>query len=471
MKKWIHTIIVILLMFGLRFVPAPDPITETGMAVLGVFAGAIWGWIFIDIGWPSILGIFALGTTSYSTMTDLFTGVFGSQNAVLILGLLIITAFVESEGLAPIITQKLLSLKVSQQRPYLTVFLFLLACFFTSLLGYANAAVLVFIELTRSMMKETGIKAHSRQLPVFLCGFPIAVTLGDCAVPFKASAIVFMSTYASVTGTEMNTAKFTAFALPTCIMLLAAYTLICKFILRVDMSMLKGYKVSDENRIEITPRKKASLIATIVVLVALVVPSLIPAGGLKSFISSLGLGGLVLFFLVVLSLICVEGEPLVDVQKLAANFKWKVFFLAAFILPTASALVSDATGIKVFVSNALQGMTSGMPLIVYVIFILVATFLLTNLCNNMVIAAIMTSLVCITAASMPALCVPALCVCISLTTDFACFFPSACPPAAICFSQKDLVSFKEMFTHGIIACSCMVIFMIIIAFPYANLIF
>lgn len=471
-KRWIHTAIVVFLMFFFRFLPPAAPVTETGMAVIGVFAGAIWGWIFIDIGWPSILGVFALGTTSYTTMTDLFPTVFGSQNAVLILSLLIITAFVESEGLSPVICQWLLSRKATKNRPYLTVFFFLLACFASSLLGYANAAVLIFIELLRAMMKETGMKPYSRQLPVFLCGFPIAVTLGDCAVPFKASAIVFMSTYASVTGTDLNAAKFTLFALPVSVMLLGAYTLICKYVLRIDMSMLKGYEVSRENQVEVTPRKKAALAATVLVLVGLLLPNILPSSwSLTAKVASLGLGGLALAFLVILSLVRVEGKPLVDVMELAPHFKWKVFFLASFILPTASALMSDSTGIKEAVSGSLQGIASSLPGIAYVVFVLLGTFLVTNICNNMVVASIFTSLVCVMATTMPGLTVPALCVCISLTSDFACFFPSACPPAAICFAQKDMVDFKAMFKQGVVSGICLVVVMLVVAWPYANLIF
>ena len=39
----VHLIVMLLLMFGFRYLPAPAPITPYGMAVLGIFFGdGIW---------------------------------------------------------------------------------------------------------------------------------------------------------------------------------------------------------------------------------------------------------------------------------------------------------------------------------------------------------------------------------------------------------------------------------------------
>ena len=44
-KKWyIHTIISIAIMVFFRFIPAPEPMTQLGITVVGIFLGAIYGW-------------------------------------------------------------------------------------------------------------------------------------------------------------------------------------------------------------------------------------------------------------------------------------------------------------------------------------------------------------------------------------------------------------------------------------------
>ena len=60
-KKYIHYAITGIIIFGSQFLPQAGPITPMGWAVLGTFIGVIYGWTFVDMLWPSILGLVGLG--------------------------------------------------------------------------------------------------------------------------------------------------------------------------------------------------------------------------------------------------------------------------------------------------------------------------------------------------------------------------------------------------------------------------
>lgn len=45
-KYWVHTVIGLLLMFGIQFIPPIEPITEIGMQLGGIFIGAIYLWSY-----------------------------------------------------------------------------------------------------------------------------------------------------------------------------------------------------------------------------------------------------------------------------------------------------------------------------------------------------------------------------------------------------------------------------------------
>ena len=126
--RWLHIPIILFLMFGFGYIQPVGALTEMGMQVVGVFLGILWGWIFVGIGWPSMLGLIAFGLTDACTMGEAFAKGFGSQNAVLILAMLIITAFIEQAGLSQVIINWLLTRKITKGRPYLTVFFFIFAC-------------------------------------------------------------------------------------------------------------------------------------------------------------------------------------------------------------------------------------------------------------------------------------------------------------------------------------------------------
>ena len=52
---YINSVITVVLMLGIGFLPAPDPMTPMGMKVLGIFIGALYGWTTVNTVWPSIL--------------------------------------------------------------------------------------------------------------------------------------------------------------------------------------------------------------------------------------------------------------------------------------------------------------------------------------------------------------------------------------------------------------------------------
>ena len=52
---FLHWLIVLILMFGFRYVPPVGEITPYGMQILGIFLGLVWGWMFLDFLNPSLL--------------------------------------------------------------------------------------------------------------------------------------------------------------------------------------------------------------------------------------------------------------------------------------------------------------------------------------------------------------------------------------------------------------------------------
>lgn len=60
MNYYIHSLITLLIMFGFGYLPAAAPLTPLGMNLIGIFLGLLYGWIFVDIVWPSMAGLLAM---------------------------------------------------------------------------------------------------------------------------------------------------------------------------------------------------------------------------------------------------------------------------------------------------------------------------------------------------------------------------------------------------------------------------
>ena len=66
---YVHIAIFLLITFGFGFLPPFAQITPMGMKVLGAFLGAVYGWLFIALDWPSLIALLALGISGYADST------------------------------------------------------------------------------------------------------------------------------------------------------------------------------------------------------------------------------------------------------------------------------------------------------------------------------------------------------------------------------------------------------------------
>ena len=78
--SFIHYIIVFALCFLFRFIPGFAGITPLGMGILGSFLGAIYGWIAIDMLWPSIMALVGIGLSI--GMNQMYAASIGSMTII-----------------------------------------------------------------------------------------------------------------------------------------------------------------------------------------------------------------------------------------------------------------------------------------------------------------------------------------------------------------------------------------------------
>ncbi len=467
----LNYILVLFFMFGFRFLPPFGGLNEISMQVIGVFVGVIYGWITLSIGWPSILGLVAFGLTDYVSMSDLLVSAFASQTVVMIMGLLLLAAFIQQAGLTTIIVDFLLSRKSAKGRPYVVLFYFLLAGFIAAILSQPLAVLVIFLELFLEIMKKTDIKPHSRAVPTFFVGSAFAIVIGDISLPFKGCAILGIGAYSSITGENLDFLRYTLFMMPMCLLTIVAYVLFCKFILRINLSGLEDYVHDTSKSATITLRQKVSLVGVILAMAMLLVPSILPdSWAITPIITGLGLGGLTLFLVAILMMIKVEGKPLMDLGEIASQYPWNVYFVIVVLLPLADALSSDAVGLKQLLSAGATSLLSGLPGVLTIFLVVLISAVVTNFANNMVVCSVFVTIICFMGDALPFSTAVMSCLVI-LATNLSMFFPAANPMNAIIFSQKNIVTFKAEFTHGLISCVFLCVVISVVGFFYGSLIF
>ena len=88
---YVHSFLCLLIMFGFGQLPPVEPLTALGMRLIGIFLGLLYGWIFIDIVWPSMAGLLALMLVGGMKPVALLNRSFGDPIVVMMFFILVRT--------------------------------------------------------------------------------------------------------------------------------------------------------------------------------------------------------------------------------------------------------------------------------------------------------------------------------------------------------------------------------------------
>lgn len=455
--------IVLLFMFGFKFLPPLGSLTPLGMEITGIFAGAIIGWITIGMVFPNIAGIIALGfSNAYPSFVACFQSTFASDTAVMMLGCLFICAFIEITNLTDVIVGYLLNLKLAQKSIVMFFIFFYLADWLVSALASSVLAAYLFIVMYRGMTKESGIPPHTKTNSFVLCGIALIAVLGDIAFPFKPVAVTVLAILEGFLGYPFSFMDYLLYCSFFQVILIILYVLIGRYIIRVDFSKLNAAKVE-----QIKPNKKQAigLWCALIMLILFTLTSFsIP------IISTMKLGGAALILMLIMVFIQVDGKPMLDVTELAAKFNWPIYFLICFFFGIANFLGSDEAGITASFKTLFEPLLVFMPPIAFVIVALILSTILTNFLNNLPVAIIFISTMFALRETMIGINMEAASLAIIMASFAACATPAANPVNAITFANTDLIDTKMSLKVGSICCALLCFICIFFYFPLLSFI-
>lgn len=478
LKWYINSLVVFLFVFGFGHLPALEPLTSVGMQMVGIFIGVIWGWSTVGMVWPSLLGLIALSFTEITSMSQLLAIGFGTDVFPFMILMFTVMKLIEGTGTANWIANKVLSIKFLQGKPWLFIFMMFLCTYIIS--GFAGGpflSAIMFWSIFYGIFQATGYKPYDKFSTLMVIGTMFSACLALVIMPFKGNAIVLVQTFNTLTGMEIDFLKYECLVVPTSMMIILAYVLICKFVFRADVSALKDFDINkgdflDKNSMTLNKKQKASLAVLVAVLAIMMAPSILPGTwAITQILSGLGMTGRFAVITIIVCIIRVDGEPLLDFGKVASNaVMWDAMFLAAFIIPMSSLLTADVTGVKPFLVTVLSPILAGRSLLVFVALLLLLAAVLTNIANNGVIAIILMSVV-VSFTEQMGVDPTGVCILLMLCVQMALVTPAASPFAAILFGNKEWVRPKDIYFYGTISVLLCTIVTIIIGYFLITLLF
>ena len=471
---WMHSFISFALMFGFGFLPPIEPITAMGMKVLGAFLGLLYGWMFIELGWPSLFGVLALSMSGCMTMDQILVAGIGSSTFSLVLFMLIFAALVDSVGGCQYIATYCITRKWTAGRPWLFITLFLFAAYAMGAAINSVPVILVFWAILYSVCKQCGYKPFDSFSTFMAVGVFYSSVMGLALFPFKTMPLIVLGTFEKLGGPAIDYLSFVLFTLPLTILGLIVYILMGKFVFRIDVTALKKLKLEeiDQNVLQLNTQKKMVLWALVLLIVLMLVPSLLPKElAITQILAKWGAVGIPMLFIGFFALVKINGQPILPLQKVAASgVKWDVLLLVMAVFPFSSALQNADCGITAFVLEQLAPILSGQSVMLFLVAVMVISLFLTNLLNNALAGSILLPVVWPFLDTMgidPVMMV----MLVIIVLNLAMLTPAASPMAAVCFSNSDWVRIKDIYRICIPNCIITFILFVILGIPLANIIF
>ena len=442
---YLHGCIVILLTLGIGFLPPFADITPYGMKILGVFVGLVYGWIFVGMAWPSLFAMITLAFTGYGSVEAIFGEGFGNSSLQLVLWVFILVSFLDTTGLTKFIAEWCVSRKIFVGRPWLFTFMLMFAAVFLAAFTNAFATLAICWSLAFRSCETLGFKKDDRYVLVLMMGITLMACIACVIMPFRSVAILLNKYMESAVGYGVVSADWLIFQVILVVLITAAYFLICRFIVKPDLSpFTQGNQDIYENlrHNKMTYQQKWAAAMLVLFLIIVIVPSFFSAANpLIGMLKKIGIVGGACLCLIILNFVKDDDQKsLAEAADCCRNgINWNLILMLAASFPVASALELEEAGM-----NGILPIITQMSPVIFIITIIVVFGIVTQFIHNLILMIVFTPIiakVCLT-IGFP----PELFVCIFATvTNMALVTPGSSVMGAMMHGNTQWVSTKNVY--------------------------
>ena len=453
---WINSIIVFVLMFGVGQLPPFGQVTPLGMQILGIFVGVLYGWCTVSLIWPSLVGMVAVGATDYCTVVESFGAGFGAEVPLTVIVVYVLGAYVEESGLISYMANWFISRKIGEGRPWVFTLLIFAAAYVMSAFVSLYASVIILWMIFYKICDQIGEPRQTKYTAMVISGIVIICGLTGVLFPFKAFAVIQLglTQKALETTLDINFMSWTAYNFIVSVVVITVYLLVCKLVLRPDLSRVKeaGAKYAYLRNEKMNRQQKIAMGVLAAFIIGLMLPSIlpktIPAIG---FLSKMGIIGLGTICMIVLAMVKTkEDKSYVHIPELISKgVNWEMIILIAATMPLCNALEAEECGVLktiiAWMTQTFSSLSGTMFLVVIVALFLITTQVTHNLVLMLVFTPVLTKMG-VSFGVNPLLVM----MLIFYTAMTAYATPAASSNAALIFGNKEWVATKDAYLTGIL---------------------
>lgn len=388
-KEMINFVIALSFMFFFRFIPAPDPITPWGMAVLGVFIGAIWGWCFGGDStlWASLLALVALGIGMPAGAFGAVSQVFSGYVFIMVLLSLFTVGALMGADIAEYLVYRVLSAKFLKGNPWMLVAMILYGAYVIGILTNPMVVAIFLFSLFEVLFAQAGYQPGEKTPVMLIICTALDILIASILYPWSAPQLMALQVLQTTTGIVISNAMYVILLLLIGMIMLTLMLGMMR-LMKCDIDKMSKSDITflqEKYSKGLVPYQKGVLIAMLFFALGSIVIAFFPkslatvyafVAGKLSFIGWMALVAGVMMF------IKIDGKRLLEPRVMAAAFPWDMLMMIGVGVTVGTLLASAETGVTIWIGNVLGPILAKTNDLTLCIILAIVGLLLTNVLNN-----------------------------------------------------------------------------------------
>ena len=470
--------VALALMFGGRFIPAPQGLSSDAMQVLGIFLGSILLWMTVAIDWPSFITLLALGLMPVFGFKTTFKNSFGADTFAFLVFTFMLTYPLSQTHFVRRCTIAFITNRIARKGPWWFLRFLFAAVTFLGCFISPSVLFVAFLPFLEDIYQVLGLKKGSRTAEAMMLGVAFCTSISSGMTPIgHVWPTLAIGAYKTATGLEINQFQYMALCVPTGIVCIALMLLVFRLLFRPEdvrsidpskaMSLREGLPKAD--------RRERLILGVMVLTVLLwVVPSLIqrPLPQVYKAINACTTAMPPLVGCILLSILTVDGKQLLNFKEATSKgVLWASPIMCAATLVLGSCLTNGDIGITAWLSERLAPMTASIPALALVAFFVVWTLVQTNFASNIVTTTLVTTVALPVLLALPdgTVCIPALISLVGMGAGFAFMTPPGMTAVNGVAAATGWTNAKSMFLWGGVLMLLSILVMVFLGYPLGSL--
>lgn len=165
--------------FAVRLLPAPAPLTQEGLAVLGIFLTSLMMWITISIDWPSLITVFLLGFLPHFGFGNTLKGTFGNTTVAFLLFTFMLVYPLSQTHFVRRCTVTFITNAIARRGPWSFVTFLFFAVTFMGLFISPSVLFVAFMPFLEDIFQVLELKKGSPSANMIMLGTAFCISLSS----------------------------------------------------------------------------------------------------------------------------------------------------------------------------------------------------------------------------------------------------------------------------------------------------